>query len=229
MKKFFISLLAVAATVNVMAIDYSAKAKITLTTPNGESCDFTIGESAYPSISNYNAPMNMTNREVAMYAINGSEKYQIFYTADIEGLALGLLTNTETSYTVTFSNLNGETQLYLVDAVADKYIEITEGGSYAFTAEANKTVADRFSITKYPPYTFINNVLVVGEAVTGSDVIVTPFTYDPRGKALGTPVTYTAPVNQVLTGGYFLVTYTTKGGAEREFIVNANPTVTPAN
>ena len=227
MKKLFISLLAIAATINAMAIDYTAKAKITLNSQNGESCYFTVGASADATISQYNAPMNMTNRVVAMYAISGAEKYQLFYAADLEGLALGLMTNAETNYTVNFSNVIGT--LYLIDAVANKSILITEGGSYAFTAEANQTIADRFSIAKNIPAKFINNQLVINDAAADAEVNVTPFSFVEGRRVDGQKVTYNAPVNQALNGNYFEVEYTNKNGVARKFIVNANPTVLPAN
>lgn len=43
MKKLFISLLAIAATINIMAMDYTAKAKLTLTSANA-TCTIIIGE-----------------------------------------------------------------------------------------------------------------------------------------------------------------------------------------
>ena len=231
MKKLFISLLAMAATLNAMALDCTAVAKMKLTSNNGEICDnIYVGETADPDASFYCATMNMTGRKIALYTIANSKQYQKYYAADVEGATLGLLTNADTEYTINFSGVTGT--LYLVDAVANKYTEITEGGSYTFTAEANQTIADRFSITKVlpaKPYTFINNVLVINEATEGAEITVTPFTYGVEGMNLGTPVVYNVPVNQVLNGGYFLVTYTNAEGVDREFIVNANPDVQPAN
>ena len=221
-----------AATLNAMALDCTAVAKMKLTSNNGEICDnIYVGETADPNASFYCATMNMTGRKIALYTIANTKQYQKYYTADIEGVVLGLLTNADTEYTINFSSVSGE-KLYLVDAVEDKTIEITEGGSYAFTAEANQTIADRFSITKVLPalpYSFINNVLVITEATEGADVIITPFTYEATGKVPGTSAKYPAPVNQVLTGGYYLVSYTNAEGVAREFIVNANPDVQPAN
>lgn len=233
MKKLFISLLAMAATLNAMALDinYSAKATLGLKANTSEqTCNFTLGETDFAQANKLCAEINMEGRQVALYAIANSKNYQIYANADVEGLPLGFLTNADTEYTITFSNVIGT--LYLVDAVANKTTEITAGGSYAFTAEANQTIADRFSITKVlpaKPYSFINNVLVINEATVGAEVTVTPFTYEATGKVPGTSATYPAPVNQVLNGGYFLVTYTNAEGVAREFIVNANPNVQPAN
>ena len=230
MKKLFISLLAMAATLNAMALDYEAKATLKLTSTTSQTCELTIAQMT-GNAGKYCAEMNMQGRKVALYAI-GSKNFEIFAANDLEGTALGLMTDAATDYTISFSNLAGATKLYLVDAVANKTTEITEGGSYAFTAEANQTIADRFSITKVLPalpYSFINNTLVITEATEGAEVTVTPFTYEATGKVPGTSATYNAPVNQVLNGGYFLVTYTNAEGVAREFIVNANPNVQPAN
>lgn len=227
MKKLFISLLAIAAAVNAMAIDYTAKAKITLNSQNGESCYFTIGESSDPEALDNIAPMNMTGRVVAMYAAANDKKYQFFFANDIEGLALGLLTNEEVNYTVTFSNVIGK--LYLVDG--DKFIEITEGGSYAFTAEANQTIADRFSISKYPPYTFIGDVLTIGELKDGTVINMQYFTY-VDGKRVNSEFSGTSSNKSVklfTTEGYCEISYTNKAGVARKFIVNPAPVVTPAN
>lgn len=222
MKKLIISLLAMAATLNAMALDCTAVAKMKLTSNSGEICDnIYVGETADPNASFYCATMNMTGRKIALYTIADTKQYQKYYTADVEGVALGLLTNAETNYTVTFSNVIGN--LYLFDAVANKYVAIVNGGSYAFIAEANQTIADRFSIVKNIPVTFINNKLVIADAAAGAEVNVTPFSFVEGRRVDGQTVTYTAPVNQALNGNYFEVEYTNKNGVARKFIVNANP------
>lgn len=236
MKKFLLSLLVLAATANAFALNIVAKADVTIKdATSAYQHTLTIAELTDPNASDYCAEIyegTFGNVYVAFYAIANSKKYEIFASNDLEGQALGVKTYNGTEYTLTFSNLNGEGKLYLFDAVANKYTEITEGGSYAFTAEANQTIADRFSITKVlpaKPYSFINNVLVINEATVGAEVTVTPFTYGAEGKNLGAPAIYNVPVHQVLNGGYYLVSYTNAEGVAREFIVNANPDVQPAN
>ncbi|MCQ2078210.1 MAG: hypothetical protein MJZ20_14480, partial [Bacteroidaceae bacterium] len=130
MKKLFISLLAMAATLNVMALDvnYSAKATLGLKANTSEqTCNFTLGETDFAQANKLCAEINMDGRKVALYAIANSKNYQIYANANVEGLPLGFLTNADTEYTINFSGVIGK--LYLVDAVADKFIEITEGGS----------------------------------------------------------------------------------------------------
>ena len=87
MKKLFISLLAMAATVNAMAISFAGKATITLTSANNESCAIIVAESdelADGLNNGYYAVINMENREVALYAIYGGSNYQQFATKSLE-------------------------------------------------------------------------------------------------------------------------------------------------
>lgn len=222
MKKLIISLLAIAATVNVMAIEFTAKATLNLTSQSGEACTMNLYQTLDPKAGSYCAPINMQGRVVALYSISGEKNYQDLYIANLDGIALGLMTNEDVKYTISFSKIQGE-NLYLFDAVANKYVAIVNGGSYTFTAEANQTIADRFSIVKNIPATFINNKLVIADAAVGAEVNVTPFSFVEGRRVDGQKVTYTAPVNQALNGNYFEVEYTNKKGVARKFIVNANP------
>lgn len=228
MKKLFIALLAMAATMNAMAIDYTAKAKLLLTSNSGETCEMTIAQTDDPDAAYYCTQINMKNRLVAIYAIANSKNYQIYANADVEGLPLGFLTNADTEYTISFSDVIGK--LYLVDAVEDKFIEITEGGSYAFTAEANQTIADRFSIAKSLPYLFVGHKLTIGEVEDGAVINLQYFTYDNGKRVLGDSETSTEKVIELSTAkGYCEISYTNKAGVARKFIVNPAPVVTPAN
>lgn len=231
MKKLFITLLTIAVTINVFA--ENNKASITMKANNSkQSCMATIVETTDPDAAANCAEINMTGRQVALYAIANSKNYQIYANADVEGLPLGFMTNADTEYTMSFSNLEGA-PLYLVDAVANKTTEITAGGSYAFTAEANQTIADRFSITKVlplPDYLFIGDQLTIGEVEDGAVINLQYFTYDNGKRVLGDSETSTEKVIELSTAkGYCEVSYTNKAGVERKFIVNPAPVVTPAN
>lgn len=228
MKKILLSLLVLAASANIFAaINYNAGADIQIK-GNTSHMDhlLTFAEITNANPGQYCVEMyegDFGSAKVAFYAIADSKKYEIFASNDIDGQALGVKTYTDTEYTLTFSNLKGEGKLYLFDAVANKYVAIVNGGSYAFTAEANQTIADRFSIAKNIPATFINNKLVIADAAVGAEVNVTPFSFVEGRRVDGTKVTYNAPVNQALNGNYFEVEYTNKNGVARKFIVNANP------
>lgn len=240
MKKILLSLLVLAASANIFAIEkpvYNAGADIQIKgNVSQETHLFTVAEVTNTNPSKFNAEMyegSFGTVSVALYAIANSKKYEIFASNDIEGQALGVKTYTDGEYTLTFSNIKGETPLYLFDAVANKYTEITEGGSYAFTAEANQTIADRFSITKVlplPDYLFIGDQLTIGEVEDGAVINLQYFTYDNGKRVLGDSETSTEKVIELSTAkGYCEVSYTNKAGVERKFIVNPAPVVTPAN
>ena len=139
MKKLFISLLALAATVNAMAISYAGKATITLTSANNESCSIIVAESDELSdgLNNgYYAVINMENREVALYTIYGGSNYQQFATKSLEDIALGVKTSAATDYTLTVSNVSGSKTLKL--KIGDEVIELTDGLSKALTLTPNQ-------------------------------------------------------------------------------------------
>ena len=235
MKKILLSLLVLAASANIFAaINYNAGADIQIKgNTSKKSHLFTVVEITDANPGQYCAEMyegTFGSAKVAFFAIADSKKYEIFASNDIDGQALGVKTYTDTEYTLTFSNLRGEGKLYLVDAVADKFIEITEGGSYAFTAEANQTIADRFSIAKNLPYLFVDGIVTIGELKDGELVYFQYFTYVDGKRVNGIAGTNPKKSFELYTTeGYCEVWYTNKAGVERKFIVNPAPVVTPAN
>lgn len=148
MKKIVLMLLGVAATINVMAIDYTAKAKVTLQATSGYSCNLMLSEYAEAGALN-GSVMNMEDRKVALYALNGTTKLQIAKGASLDGVKLGLLADASTSYTITVSAVEGTETLYIWDADSVSYA-LTEGASYTFAAAANATDEARFVIKKAP-------------------------------------------------------------------------------
>ena len=90
MKKIVMMLLGVAATINVMAVDYTATAKVTLQGESGYTCQLTLRQAdEYGALNG--AEMNMDVRRVALYALNGAEKLQIAKAADLTDLQLGFM------------------------------------------------------------------------------------------------------------------------------------------
>lgn len=234
MKKImFMAFLLIAGVATIMATEYTAYAEITLnkTLKLREAAEFSSAFDNGADIARFN------NTGIFVFAniVDQTDTEWIqFATNDLEGTTLAFKVAAAGEQTLTFANVEGA-QLYLVDAVAGTKTAIVNGGSYVFTAE-DADVANwnttRFTITKVAPalpYSFINNTLVITEATVGAEVTVTPFTYGAEGKNLGAPAIYNVPVHQVLNGGYFLVTYTNAEGVAREFIVNANPDIQPAN
>lgn len=231
-KTFIIATLLLVGFATSFAVEYTAKAKIAY---NGTT--LTLREAATYSDGFDNGSdvllYNTKGIEVAQEIAGQGDQWIQWASNDLEGVKIGFKANAAGEQTFSFSGVIGT--LYLVDAVTGARTAIVNDGTYVFTAEAADVSAwntTRFTISKVAaiaPYSFVNNTLVIKEANVGAEVTVTPFTYGAEGKNLGTPVIYNVPVNQVLNGGYFLVTYTNKEGVAREFIVNANPDVQPAN
>ena len=146
-------LMGVAATINVMAVDYTAKANLLLQATSGEDCEMYLRQSdSYGALEGYD--MYMNNREVALYAINGNQKLQMAKAADLTNLALGLKTDVSTSYTITVSNVAGSETLVLFD-LADpndiKQYPLVNDAVIEFSAAANATIEDRFVINYQAP------------------------------------------------------------------------------
>lgn len=148
MKKIVMMLLGVAATINVMAVDYTAKAKVTLQSLSGYTCDLYLTQADEFGTLN-GSELNMDGRKVALYAVNGTEKLQIAKAANLAEVKLGLLADASTSYTLTVSQVAGTETLYIWDADSASYA-LTEGAVYHFTAAANATDEARFVIKKAP-------------------------------------------------------------------------------
>jgi hypothetical protein len=122
MKKIVLSLLALAATMNIMAVTYSAKATITLeSTDSYESCEMIIGESnqLVAGLNNGEyAEINMEGRSVALYVEYEGVKYQHFASAPatMKNLTLGAMTDDATSYNLIISDVTGSFTIKLGDA-----------------------------------------------------------------------------------------------------------------
>ena len=141
-------LLGVAATINVMAVDYTAKAVVTLEAESGYTCELTLRQSdEYSTLSG--SEMYMPGRQVALYALNGTTPLEIAKAVNLEGVKLGLLADASTSYTLTVSAVAGTETLYIWDADSASYA-LTAGASYTFAAAANATDEARFVIKKAP-------------------------------------------------------------------------------
>jgi hypothetical protein len=141
-------LMGVAATINVMAVDYTAKATLLLGATSGEDCEMYLRQSdSYGALEGYD--MYMDNRQVALYAINGEQKLQMAKAEDLTNLALGLKTDASTAYTITVSGVEGAT-LRLFDLLNQEEYDLTEGAVINITAAANATIEDRFVINYVP-------------------------------------------------------------------------------
>lgn len=132
MKKIFFALLAIAATMNVMAT-VTKQAKLTLTAGAAKGDVYVIETDE--DVTDYNAIMNMSGRYIALYAMNEGKKYEVFATDNLSELALGLKTNAETSYTITATDVIGTITIKLLDG--SLFVIDQEGATTTFTAPAN--------------------------------------------------------------------------------------------
>lgn len=168
-------LLGVAAAMNAMAIDYTAKAKVTLTAVESTyTCDLKLAEYADAGVLN-GSVMNMEDRQVALYVLNGGTKLQIAQAADMRNVPLGLLTDASTNYTISVSQVAGTETLYIHDNVAGVDYALTEGASYNFTATASTTDETRFYLKKVSDaldVCFIDNKLQINGNPYAATIVI---------------------------------------------------------
>jgi hypothetical protein len=86
-----------------------------------------------------------------MYAINSSEKYQIWANANLTNLPLGFKTYSDENYTITVSNVSGSETLILRDLSNNEEYSLVNNAVIEFTAAANSTIEDRFVINYQAP------------------------------------------------------------------------------
>lgn len=142
-------LLAMAATINAMAVTYTAKAKVTLSSGSGYFFDLMLSESAeYGALTGSVMYEDGEQPYIALYVIKGSEKLQIARSSNLDDVKVGLKTNGSTSYTITVSEVAGSDLLYLYDKEELTGYALTDGASYTFEAPASSTITDRFYLTK---------------------------------------------------------------------------------
>ena len=144
-------MLVIAASLNAMATDFAVATLTLKGNTSLEQGEVTLVKTDDPAAASYCAPLYIDQYHVVMYAINGSEKYQIWANADLTDFPLGIKTYSDADYTITVSNVSGSETLNLYDAVADQTIALTDGQTYNFTAAANSTIVDRFIVNKSAP------------------------------------------------------------------------------
>ncbi len=135
MKKLLVSLLVIAATMNVFAITYTAKAKVVMKSDDGQSStlyliqsdDLTDGVNA-----SYCGPIDLDGREIAIYAVFEGVNYESFGSKDISGLTYAFKTNDSESYTFTVSKVEGTETIVWADAAGGTY-SLTEGATWNMT------------------------------------------------------------------------------------------------
>ena len=221
----------VAATLNAMAVTFTGKAKLTLTSADNKSCTLGIGESedlAAGLNNGYYAELNTEGKEVQLYVTYGGVNYQSFSSnaATMQDLQLGIKTNASTAYTLTASNVTGRLKVKINGVTYD----ITAGMSEAITLPANATLpaAGDEANYKVQPSTplvkgicFNYNVLTLTK-YAGETVEV--YNYGTTTAALTQAIAADAATDvdlNALAAGKYLV----KVGTE-EYVIDVKPAVT---
>lgn len=239
MKKIFISLLMVAATLNAMAVTYTGKAKLTLTSSDNKSCTLGIAESADLSDglnSGYYAELNEEGREILFYVTYGGKKYQQFASspATMQDLQIGVKTNASTTYSMTATGVTGSFKIkfagveYTINANGAVFSDVALAANSVLPAPGDE--AD-YKVNPSAP-------LVKGICFTYNTLHLTKYDgakVDVYAKGATTPAIPQATVAgdaefdvdlNALTSGQYKVVVTVPGAAEpEEYIIDVKPAV----
>lgn len=89
----------------------------------------------------------MLSGDLNIYAIEGDEALSVDATDDIEGTKLGIRTGSSDEYTISFSRVQTDKNLYLRDTYTGKNVlRIEEGAQYTFYASPDSYLDGRFMI-----------------------------------------------------------------------------------
>ena len=171
MKKILLSLIIIAASLNAMATDYAVATLTLKGNTSLEQGEVTLAKTDDPAASSYCAPLYINQYHVVMYALNGSEKYQIWANANLTNLPLGFKTYSDENYTITVSNVSGSETLILRDLSNNEEYPLVNNAVIEFSAAANSTIEDRFVINyqapaPQPTCTTVRNNLVANRYYT---------------------------------------------------------------
>lgn len=171
----------VAASLNAMAITYSGKATLTLTSSDDKSCWMIIGESdelAAGLNDLYYAELNTDGKEVWLFVEYNGVKYQQFASnkATMKNLQLGIHTNASTTYTLTAEKVTGSLKVRINGVEYD----ITEGMSETITLPASSTLPAAGEEWKYKVQPtkvqlnvcFTDNVLIINENPYSENIVI---------------------------------------------------------
>lgn len=156
MKKILLSVLTLALSVNLFAIDYTGR--VTVAIFDGSHLhNVTVAESSdVPSgqlLNGYYTPIqDMASLNVAAYVSYNSVAYENIVLNSLKNTPLLVKANAATAYQLYFANLEGTITLY--DTKTAQFVDMTSN-PYDFTIEAserdaNNIVANRFVINYVP-------------------------------------------------------------------------------
>ena len=223
MKKVMLSLLAIAATMNVMAaINIDAKAKVTIEAGGVQSSLILIQSSDLNDGWNngYCGEIyDLSELPLALYIQYGGKNYASFGTKDLTAsdIVLAAKDNGADSYTITVSNATNTTPLKLMFGAKEIPFE---DGVYVLTADELAAASKVAGLPVAPSICFNYNVLEIngheGEALIvkkGADEIA---------NVASLPAAYSLDLSA--QSGRLVVTLN-----GQDYQIDANPAVTPAN
>lgn len=88
----------------------------------------------------------MMSGELNVFSVVGEEQLAVNATNSFAGTQVGVRTGEEMIYIMSFSHLNSDDELALIDNETNQKININEGTRYPFYAAPNSTITDRFQI-----------------------------------------------------------------------------------
>lgn len=239
MKKIFISLLAIAATMSAMAQTFTGIAQLTLTSNDNKSCTMSIAESEDLSDglnSGYYAILNESGYDVQLYVSYGGQKYQQFASnaATMQNLQLGVKTNAAATYTLTASNVTGSLKIkfagveYTINADGAVFSDLALPANSVLPAagdEANYVVNPSAPLVQGICFNY--NILTL-TMYNGANVDVYP--YGTTTAAVSATVAGDAPFDVDLStqaSGKYKVVVTIPGVVDpEEYIIDVKPAVT---
>jgi hypothetical protein len=237
MKKIMISLLLVAATMNVMAATVAGMAKVTIKgVETGKYCALTIAELSDGVAGlnpGYYGELNEEGKDVQMYVTYGGKKYQTFGSnaTTMADLQLGIKTDASTSYTLTATSVTGTPLKIMINGVT---YTITAGMSETITLPASSTLPAAGDEAKYKvqpvdpaakAICFVYNTLQLTKydgAIVNiyADGGITPV----KTEAVVGDAQYDIPLSALASGKYLVKIAI--GADNEEYVINVKPAVT---
>lgn len=224
MKKIMLTLLAIAATMNMTAITIDAKAKITVSAGGAETSLLLIESQDLNTGWNngYCGEIyDLSEFPIALYIEYGSKHYVSFGTKTLtdDAITIGTKTNGSESYTLTISNASSTSEP-LVLQFGSKEVPLVNG-SYVLTA-AEFAAAGKIVVPTpvVPSLCFENNILeIIGyegqELILTKDEVVIDHITSLEASYIKDLNAYTGRMEFSLNGD--------------SYAIDANPEVTPVN
>ena len=229
MKKLNVIILALIASIGAMA---QSTVVLNITAANDSKDVLNLIEvstfsPAYAQSEDYGPKLMPAGDHAYIYSVLEAKECSQIGTNNLVGTWITLKTNSSTSYTFSFTGLTGST-FTLIDHLLNKTTPMTDETSYTFTAEANKTISDRFEVGEYVPGDFsichqYGKLIMDDNPYTTTNIVVKNADGETVIDQPSKPV-HQEIVVDTLPAGHYTVEF--DGGA-KEYVISVNPTVTP--